>query len=47
MTGDLPKAEQRLATLDKACTFGCEEYTDLKKAVRNYKANGNKYIAAQ
>ena len=47
MTGDLPKAEQRLATLDKACTFGCTEYTDLKKAVQNYKANGNKYIAAQ
>ena len=47
MTGDLPKAEQRLATLDKACTFGCEEYTDLKKAVQNYKANGNKYVAAQ
>ena len=47
MTGDLPKAEQRLATLDKACSFGCEEYTDLKKAVQNYKANGNKYVAAQ
>ena len=47
MTGDLPKAEQRLATLDKACTFGCEEYTDLKKAVQSYKANGNKYVAAQ
>ena len=47
MTGDLPKAEQRLAALDKACTFGCSEYTDLKKAVQNYKANGNKYVAAQ
>ena len=47
MTGDLPKAEQRLATLDKACTFGCEEYTDLKKAVQGYKANGNRYVAAQ
>jgi tetratricopeptide (TPR) repeat protein len=42
MTGDLAKAEQRLATLDKACTFGCEEYTDLKKAIAQYKANGNK-----
>ena len=46
MTGNLPKAEQRLATLDKACTFSCEEYTDLKKAVERYKANGNKYVAA-
>ena len=27
MTGRLPKAEQRLATLDKARTFSCEEYT--------------------
>ncbi len=45
MTGNLPKAEQRLATLDKACTFSCEEYTDLKKAVERYKANGNKYVA--
>ena len=47
MLGDLPKAEQRLATLDKACTFGCEEYTELKKAVQGYKANGNRHVAAQ
>ena len=46
MTGNLPKAEQRLATLDKTCTFSCEEYTDLKKAVERYKANGNKFVAA-
>jgi tetratricopeptide (TPR) repeat protein len=45
MTGDLPKAEARLAALDKACTFGCEELKDLKKAVADYKANGNKYVA--
>jgi len=46
MTGDLPKAEERLATLDKLCSFGCAEYTALKKAVQSYKANGNKYVAA-
>ena len=45
MTGDLPKAEQRLAALDKACTFSCSEYAELKKAVASYKANGNKYVA--
>ena len=45
MTGDLPMAEQRLAALDKACFLPCEEYTDLKKAVARYKANGNKYVA--
>jgi tetratricopeptide (TPR) repeat protein len=47
MLGDLPKAEQRLAVLDKVCSFGCEEYTDLKKAVARFKAAGNKYVAAQ
>jgi Flp pilus assembly protein TadD len=35
---DLPKAEERLAKLDKLCTFGCEEYSELKKAVAAYKA---------
>ena len=39
-TGDLARAEQRLAALDKACFFGCEEYSDLKKAVAQYKNNG-------
>jgi len=46
MKGDLPTAEKRLASLDKACTFGCDEYTDLKKAIERYKASGNKYTAA-
>ncbi len=46
MLGDLAKAEQRLAALDKACTLPCEEYTDLKKAVARFKAAGNKYVAS-
>jgi Flp pilus assembly protein TadD len=46
MTGDLAKAEERLATLDKVCRLPCEEFTDLKKSVAQYKANGNKYVAA-
>jgi hypothetical protein len=46
MTGDLPKAEQRLATLDKVCTLRCEQFTDLKNAVARYKSNGNKYVAS-
>ena len=45
MQGDLPRAEQRLAQLDKACRLPCEEYTDLKKEVARYKANGNRYVA--
>ena len=40
MKGDLPRAEQQLATLDKACFFGCEELDDLKKAVARYKVAG-------
>ena len=47
MMGDLPKAEQRLAALDKACFLPCEEYKDLKNAVARYKAAGNKYVAPE
>jgi cytochrome c-type biogenesis protein CcmH/NrfG len=36
---DLPKAKAHLAALDKLCFFGCEEYTDLKKAVAVYEAS--------
>ena len=35
--GELEKAEERLAVLDKACFFGCDEYSDLKKAIKAYK----------
>ena len=47
MKGDLAKAEQRLAALDKACFLPCEEHADLKKAVQAFKANGNRYVQAQ
>jgi Flp pilus assembly protein TadD len=46
MQGELAKAEQRLAALDKACFLPCEEYTDLKNAVARFKAAGNKYVVA-
>ena len=46
INGDLPKAEERLATLNKVCRMSCEEYRDLKRAVDRYKANGNKYVPA-
>ena len=40
--GDLPKAEERLAVLDRACFLGCEEHRDLKEAIADYKAkNGS------
>jgi len=46
MMGDLARAEQRLAQLDKACRLGCDEYTKLKQTVARYKAAGNKHVAA-
>ena len=36
-TDQLAKAEERLAVLDEACFWGCEEYDDLKEAIEKYK----------
>ena len=36
MTGNVVKAREHLARLDDLCTFGCEEYTKLKKEVAAY-----------
>jgi Flp pilus assembly protein TadD len=36
MKGDLPKAKEHLAALDRICFFGCEEYSDLKKAIAEF-----------
>jgi Flp pilus assembly protein TadD len=38
MTGNLAKAKEHLATLNKLCFFSCEEYRDLKKAIERYEA---------
>ena len=35
--GELEKAEERLAVLDDACWFGCEEYSELKESIETYK----------
>ena len=37
MVGNLAKAEEHLTKLDKLCFFSCEEYTDLKAAIADYK----------
>ncbi len=42
MKGDLPRAEQRLASLEQVCGTRCTEYGDLKQAIERYKASGNK-----
>jgi hypothetical protein len=34
--GDLPKAEEHLATLEQICLIPCEEYDDLKRAIAHY-----------
>jgi tetratricopeptide (TPR) repeat protein len=45
--GDLAKAKEHLARLNRICFFGCEEYRDLKKAVQAYeKSNGKLKPAA-
>ena len=36
--GDLAKAKEHLAALNKICFFGCEEYSDLKKDIAEYEA---------
>lgn len=38
LAGNLPKAEEHLAILDKLCFFSCEEYRDLKAAIATYRA---------
>jgi Flp pilus assembly protein TadD len=38
MNNDLSGAEALLARLSKVCTFGCEEYSDLKEAIQKYKS---------
>jgi tetratricopeptide (TPR) repeat protein len=38
--GQMDKAEQRLATLNKVCFLPCAEYTELKKAIERVKSGG-------
>jgi len=38
MVGNLPKAKEHLAQLDKLCLFSCSEFRDLKKAIADYEA---------
>ena len=38
MVGNVAKAKEHLAVLDRLCTFGCDEYSDLKKAIAEYEA---------
>ena len=40
MKGDLAKAKEHLAQLDRLCFFGCTELTDLKQAIAAYEKKG-------
>jgi len=42
MVGNVPKAREHLAQLDRICFFGCEEYSSLKRAIREYEAKGGR-----
>ncbi|MEE8166960.1 MAG: tetratricopeptide repeat protein, partial [Myxococcota bacterium] len=33
--GEMDRAEERLAVLDRACPFGCAEYEDLKRRIES------------
>ena len=36
LQGDLAKASEHLATLERICLIQCEEYDDLKQAIAGY-----------
>ena len=42
MAGNLAKAKEHLAQLDRLCSFGCDEYSKLKAAVARYEQQGAK-----
>ena len=41
MIGNVAKAKEHLAALDRLCFFGCEEYSKLKNAVAEYEVKKN------
>ncbi|HTO51171.1 MAG TPA: tetratricopeptide repeat protein [Burkholderiales bacterium] len=40
MKGDVAKAKEHLAQLDRLCFFGCDELSELKKAIAEYEKKG-------
>jgi tetratricopeptide (TPR) repeat protein len=40
--GDLGRAKEHLARLDKLCFLPCSEYRDLKKAIQAYESSGGR-----
>ena len=46
MKHELPRAQSRLADLERACRGGCAEATKLASAIADYKAHGGNHIAS-
>ena len=42
MVGNVAKAKEHLAQLDKLCFFSCAEYADLKKSISEYEKTGKR-----
>ena len=42
MSGNVAKAKEHLAQLNRLCTLGCEEYSALKMAVAQYEQHAKK-----
>ena len=40
MIGNLPKAKEQLATLNKICLLPCKEYNELRASIATYEAKG-------
>ena len=45
MKGDLPRAQGRLAALQAECGGQCEQFTQLRTAIADYQAHGNKFVS--
>jgi hypothetical protein len=37
MLGNLPKAEEHLAALERICLLPCEQYNGLRRAIEKYR----------
>ncbi|SRR5712692_4200027 len=42
MVGNVAKAKEQLAVLDRLCFFGCSEFSDLKKAIAEHEKQAAK-----
>ena len=41
MVGNVDKAKEQLATLDKLCFFPCDEFSELKKSIADHESSSS------